>query len=183
MNKLKIYLYNTKLYSVGTTVRYRPDSVVINTPSAFRTIYGPKGNNKKGLPYRAWPRDLRAPSTIQTIDNYEHGRKRRILNMAFSDKALRSFEPRVQANVDRWCELLAEEIPEGGDWSSSVNVADWVNWLVFDVMGDLCLGRSFEMKEKNSNMRYIIELMASMMEFMYPVSFCSLFFFFLLLLP
>lgn len=150
-------------------MRYEPNWVAINTPTAFRTVTGPKGNNKKAAFYAMWSRDYHSPSTLQTVENGPHGRKRRILSYAFSERSLRSFEPFVMANLDRWCELLGNKIPEDG-WSESLNMADWLNWLVFDIMGDLCLGKSFGMKEKDSDMRYVIHLMALMMEFMSHVS-------------
>ncbi|KAJ4418597.1 hypothetical protein N0V82_005483 [Gnomoniopsis sp. IMI 355080] len=151
----------------GTTVRYRPDSVMLNTPDAFRSIYGPKGNNTKSHNYAFYPRRPDAQSTLQTIENGAHGRKRRVLANAFSERALRGYEPYVKANLDRWCELLEAEVPEGG-WSPSLNMADWMNWLVFDIMGDLCLGRSFGMKEKDSTLRYVIHLMDSMSSALWP---------------
>lgn len=110
-------------------VRYRPDSVMLNTPGAFRSIYGPKGNNTKGQMYAFFPRHPDSESTLQTVDNEQHGRKRRVLANAFSERALRGYEPYVRTNVNRWCELLEAQVPEGG-WSSSLNVADWMNWLV-----------------------------------------------------
>lgn len=117
----------------GTTVRYRPDSVMLNTPDAFRSIYGPKGNNTKSQTYAFFPRRVDAQNTLQTIDNGPHGRKRRVLANAFSERALRGYEPYVQANLDRWCELLEAEAPEG-EWSPSLNMADWMNWLVSIVL-------------------------------------------------
>lgn len=115
----------------GITVRYRPDSVMINSPDAFRSIYGPKGNNTKSQTYAFFPRRPDAQSTLQTIDNVQHGRKRRVLANAFSERALRGYEPYVKANLDLWVELLEAEVPEGG-WSPSLNAADWMNWLVSD---------------------------------------------------
>ncbi|KAJ4386531.1 hypothetical protein N0V93_009428 [Gnomoniopsis smithogilvyi] len=153
----------------GTTVRYRPDSVMLNTPDAFRSIFGPKGNNTKSQAYAFFPRHPEAQNTLGTIDNGAHGRKRRVLANAFSERALRGYEPYVKANLDRWCELLEAEVPEG-QWSSSLNVADWMNWLVFDIMGDLCFSRSFGMKEKDSTLRYVIHLMDSMQSKLMPVS-------------
>lgn len=158
-------------------MRHDPDWVAINTASAFRTITGPKGNTTKALFYTMFPRNYHAPSTIQIRDNAAHGRKRRMLSNAFSDKALRGFEPFVLANLERWCKLLENEVPESASkndgWSESINMADWLNWFVFDVMGDLCLGKSFGMKETDNEMRYIIHLMADMMEFIYHVSLLS----------
>jgi hypothetical protein len=79
---------------------------------------------------------------------------------AFSDKAMRSAEPFVHLNIDRWCELLGQKA-EGKEWSKSVSMADWANHLIFDILGDLCFGKSFDMKEPGSELRYVPGLMTS----------------------
>lgn len=94
----------------------------------------------------------------------------RVLNHAFSEKALRSAEPFVLSNVDRWCEIIAGEIDETAGWSTSLNMADWVNYLVFDLLGDLCFGKSFDMKEKDSDTKHVPHLMAEFLSLMHPVS-------------
>lgn len=153
----------------GTTFRYRPDSVLVNTPTAYRTIFGPKGNVRKSDYYELWPRTVDTINTWNCTDIEVHQRKRRVLNNAFSDKALRSAEPFILANVDRWCELLGQEA--GSGWSKSLNVADWINYLVFDILGDLCFGKSFDMKEPSSQMRYVIELMGEFLQVMHPIAY------------
>lgn len=158
----------------GPTFRYRPDSILINTPAAYRALFGPKGNVKKGLFYEAWPRNVNALTTWNSTDLEVHGRKRRVLNYAFSDKALRSAEPFVISNADRWCEVIADEISETG-WSTPLNMADWVNYLVFDILGDLCFGKSFDMKERDSGMKYVPSLMVDFLTLMHPVGPLSLF--------
>ncbi|KAL1875164.1 hypothetical protein Daus18300_003232 [Diaporthe australafricana] len=155
----------------GPTFRYRPDSILVNTPSAYAHIFGPKGNVKKGLYYQAWPRHAKAVTTWNSIDFAIHSRKRRVLNYAFSSKALRSAEPFVLSNADRWCELLDHEVSAGGEWSGSVNMTDWVNWLVFDILGDLCFGKSFGMKEPGGPMREAPDLMADMLKLINPIAF------------
>lgn len=90
---------------------------------------------KKGLYYQTWPRHAKAITTWNSIDFAIHSHKRRVLNHAFSSKALRSAEPFVLSNADRWCELLDHEVSAGGEWSGSVNMTDWVNYLVFDILG------------------------------------------------
>lgn len=125
---------------------------------------------KKGLYYEVWPRNIDALTTWNSTNVHIHGRKRRVLNYAFSDKALRSAEPFLIANTDRWCEIIADEITETGQgWSQSLNMADWVNYLVFDILGDLCFGHSFDMKEKDSEMKYVPHLMAEYVALMHPV--------------
>lgn len=154
----------------GPTFRYRPDSVLVNTPTAYRALFGPKGNIKKGLYYEVWPRNVNALTTWNSTSLEVHGRKRRVLNHAFSEKALRSAEPFVISNADRWCEVIAGEIDETTGWSTSLNMADWVNYLVFDILGDLCFGKSFDMKEKDSDMKYVPHLMVEFLSLMHPVS-------------
>lgn len=124
---------------------------------------------KKGLYYEAWPRNARALTTWNSTDVDLHARKRRVLNYAFSDKALRSAEPFLLRNADRWIELLGQEVQPGQGWSTSLNMANWTNWLVFDILGDLCFGDSFGMKEPGSGMRVVPELMADMLKLMHPV--------------
>ncbi|KAK2468408.1 hypothetical protein H9L39_20054 [Fusarium oxysporum f. sp. albedinis] len=50
--------------------------------------------------------------TWNSIDKATDARKRRTMNHAFSDKALRSSEPFIHSNIDRWIQLLKEEIRE-----------------------------------------------------------------------
>ncbi|KAF3770322.1 cytochrome P450 [Cryphonectria parasitica EP155] len=138
---------------LGPTFRYQPDSVLFNTPSAYQHKFGPKVNVKKGLYYDAWPLHAKALTTWNTTDIAIHTRKRRVLNYAFSNKALRSVEPFVP----------------GEEWSGSLNMTDWTNWLVFDILGDLCFGKSSDMKKPNSSMRQAPALMVDMLQLMHPV--------------
>lgn len=106
------------------------------------------------------------------IDTEVHARKRRVLNHSFSDKALRSAETFVLSNTDRWCELIDEHAaPKGGDdWSGSLNMTDWINHLVFDILGDLCFGRQFDMKEPGNELRSVIHLIAGFTQLMQPIA-------------
>lgn len=154
----------------GPVFRYRPDSVVFNTPEGYKAIFGPKGNVKKTESYyRLWPHNADITNTWNVTDISAHARKRRVLNQAFSDRALRGAEPLVHSNVDRWLQLIRQRASQEGRWTPSLNMADEVNYLVFDILGDLCFGRSFDMKEEGSNLRHIPRLMGSFLEMMQPV--------------
>jgi len=154
----------------GPEFRYRPDSVVLNTPAAFKKIFGPKGNVKKGLYYEVWPRNVHTINTWSTTSVEVHSRKRRVLNYAFSEAALRDAEVFLHANIDRWLELIGQQAPKAGEWTASINMCDWMNWLVFDILGDLCFGKNFDMKEPGSDLRHIPEVMVQFMEILHPVS-------------
>jgi hypothetical protein len=75
-------------------------------------------------------------------------------------------------STSRWIELFKEAIPKGadGEWSKSLNMADEVNYLVFDILGDLCFGKNFNMKEPESDLKHVPELMATYLQILQPVS-------------
>lgn len=48
-------------------------------------------------------------------------------------------------------------------------MADEVNYLVFDILGDLCFGKNFNMKEPESDLKHVPELMATYLQILQPV--------------
>jgi cytochrome P450 len=153
----------------GPEFRYRPDSVLINTPSAYKKIFGPLGNVRKADYYSVWPRNVNTHNTWNATSIEVHGRKRRVLNYAFSEAALRSCESFLHSNIDRWLELLGSAVEEDGGWTKPQDMAVWVTWLVFDILGDLSFGKSFDMKEPDSNLRHIPEMMIDFLGIIHPV--------------
>lgn len=100
----------------------------------------------------------------------QHARKRRVLSHAFSDAAIKSLEKYILANVRTGCRLLAErnrsgtgevdeKVGEEG-WADMWNAANWCNWLVFDIMGDLVFGKAFGMLESSAN-RFAVDLVGN----------------------
>ncbi|KAI3564230.1 cytochrome P450 [Fusarium oxysporum f. sp. albedinis] len=87
-------------------------SVLINTTSSLKTIYNNKANVKEAVCYKVYPCNVHVMKTWNSIDKATDARKRRTMNHAFSDKALRSSEPFIHSNIDRWIQLLKEEIRE-----------------------------------------------------------------------
>ena len=76
-------------------------------------------------------------------------------------------EKYILGNVRTFCSALGskssfmtEKAGEKGQWSVAQNMADWCNYLTFDVMGDLCFGKAFEMLENHTN-RHVIDLIGS----------------------
>lgn len=120
-----------------------------NSPSAHHAIYSAKANVKKGEYYYVWPKNHARLSTWSVTDRKQHVRKRKVLSNAFSDRAVRSAEQFVIRHVDRWCELLIQDA--GNNWSKPRNIARWSEFLVFDILTDLCFGKSFGLKEPGEN--------------------------------
>ncbi|KAI0154228.1 cytochrome P450 [Xylariaceae sp. FL1272] len=154
----------------GPVVRVGPNYLVFNTPEAYQAIYGTKTVTRKGEYYKTFYPEPNAATTWTSLDKATHTRKRQVLSNTFSDKALRSAEPFIHSNVDRWCELLAQEVDGGKAWSKSLDMSHWITYLVFDILGDLCFGRCFDMKEPGSDLRYVPTLMMSFVEIMHPIA-------------
>lgn len=82
---------------------------------------------------------------IFTVTSGDHGRTRKMLSGAFSEKAMREQEPLMKVYVD----LLMQRLKETA--SKPTDIAKWYNWTTFDIFGDLCFGESFQCVEKASH--------------------------------
>ena len=88
---------------------------------------------------------------MNTTDKSKHARKRRILNWAFSNKALYSAKGFILRHFDRWIDILLDPSniqAEKLGWTEPMNWAEIVNCLVFDILGELCFGAAFNSKEQ-----------------------------------
>lgn len=92
-------------------------------------------------------------------DQVAHHKRRRGWVPAFSDKALREYDPRVQAFNDKFSQRVAEH--RGGP----IDLAKWFNLYSFDVMGSLAFGKNYGMLDssvKHSVLGIITDGMAPM---------------------
>jgi cytochrome P450 len=133
-----IFTYETS----GTVVRFAPDHISFNTPTAVETIYKSRRSNLIKSDWYQTVRDSAGgfESTFTAREPSRHAIKRRLLSHAFSDKALKNYEPRICSLVDSWIECLQTEA-ENGD--GCVDLGKWCNYLIFDILGDLGYGQSF----------------------------------------
>lgn len=125
----------------GRVVRFTPNTISINDPTALKVIYGHNANAQKSEFYRCFRAAPTAISTLLATEKAHHARKRRVMGQAFSDQALRGLEQYVLAHVENLVDKLRAQVkkPEGKKqmWSKSLDMQNWCNWLVFDIMGDL----------------------------------------------
>ncbi|KAL9579004.1 MAG: hypothetical protein Q9212_005359 [Teloschistes hypoglaucus] len=158
---------NHQIY--GSVFRHHPNGLLFDSPAAWRAIYDTKANVKKGTFYQLYPRAAGVHNVWNCIDKTAHARKRRILNAAFSDKALRALEPSIIAHADRWCEILLQSA--GYDWSTPRNIAEWSDRLVFDILGELCYAKAFDtMEPGKDDLKFIPRLMMQYTTFLYLVA-------------
>ena len=152
----------------GQKVRLTPDGVDFQSAQALRDILGSKSNVQRSKDYELYQKNEMDISTINTSDVALHHKKRRTLNLIFTEKSIRAAGVFIQKHVDRWNELLTDQ--EGKNWSQPRNISEWNDYLVFDILCDLCFGRSLDIKEPGENpFRDIPKAIHSLMKFMYPV--------------
>ena len=157
----------------GDVVRYGPNSISFNSAIALQDIYGVKANVRKSDFYTAFPASKGAWSTHSAIDKNLHARKRRVLSHGFSDAALRGLQPHILHSIRKFCNTIGE-VPAGAnksmitteDWSAAKDLAEWINYMSYDVLGDICYGKSFETLEKEEN-RFAVQLVARSSKFHY----------------
>jgi hypothetical protein len=109
------------------------------------------------------------PSVLTSITSRDHGPKRRIVSQGLSESAIQAMEEHVLQNVRSFCDKmvhpnhfadgpLAEKQSGGAGWGPLKNLSRWSGYLTFDIMGDLCFSRSFNMLNSPDN-HYIIDVM------------------------
>jgi cytochrome P450 len=144
----------------GPVVRYSPNEISFTSSQAWNDIYG-AARNKIFLKDKAI---YRTPADgedylVVAQDHAVHARQRRILSQAFSDKALREQEPILKMYID----LLISKLQDHA--GTVVNLVEWYNWTVFDLIGDLAYGEPFGCLEKGQYHRWVLMIFESVKGF------------------
>ncbi|KAI0502885.1 cytochrome P450 monooxygenase-like protein [Xylaria bambusicola] len=146
--KVDNYRHLDRLHAqYGEYVRVGPNLLSISDPSMIEIIFHPQSQFNKAEWY-----DIANPllNLVQLRDRAEHDRRRRHgWDLAFTTKALRSYDSRVLKYADQFVTQMQRRVGQ------AVNVTDWLEWYAFDVMGDLAFGRSFKALEHGKSHIYI----------------------------
>lgn len=131
----------------GHVVRYNPDSLMFDQPSAVREIYAIGKNFNRGKAYHPMNNDPTGPKNLLfQRDNKEHSRRRRIITQAFSDRSLRQSQYIAKPHIDTLCDLVSGLTKAGdGKQSEPTNIHPWLYWATQDIMTDVIFGRSYNM--------------------------------------
>jgi cytochrome P450 len=155
----------------GDTIRAEPNLIVYRDPKAYSDIYGVKANVQRSRFYLSWKRQENAANTMTSVDYHEHAWRRKILNQAFTENMVRTTSEFMIQHIERWNELMLDECADGDEWSATINLADRLDMLIFDIMGDLVFGTDFKIKEPGENQfRIMPHTIASYLKFLYPIS-------------
>lgn len=76
----------------------------------------------------------------------------------------------MAAHIDRWNTLLPGAERDEDGWSAPQDISKWSDYLLFDLLGDLCFGMKFDTKEPGENkLKAIPHFIAEYMKVSYPV--------------
>ncbi|KAH7405674.1 cytochrome P450 [Phaeosphaeria sp. MPI-PUGE-AT-0046c] len=129
----------------GPVVRIAPNELSFNTAASWKDIYGYRPGHKpfcKGSFYdgAAFVESTGTRSVVNTKDPAEHGRMRRHLANAFSEKSMREQETLIAKEVD----TLVEQLGRFGAAKDGTDLQRWLNMAAFDITGSLSFGKSFD---------------------------------------
>ncbi|KAI1777222.1 cytochrome P450 monooxygenase-like protein [Hypoxylon cercidicola] len=137
----------------GNKIRSEPNTVLFCDPEAYADIYSMKSNMRRSHFYTLWRRDEGDQTAFNSVDVAAHARMRKLLNQSFTEKSLGAASNFVIKHVDRWNQLFVNDNGNdiNMDWSAPVDFALKADTLALDVIGDLSLGKSFNLKEPGEN--------------------------------
>lgn len=166
----------THLHAIyGPIVRIAPNTLAFDAVEAWPDIFGHKPG---GLPFAKDPLRhtqelwIHGAQDIFTADENYHGRLRRALKPVFGAQELRKQEGNVRNQVDLLIRRLGEMIdaqdiqpkeaaasgqavshehPMQTKPGAIINMNKYLEWVTFDVIGDLAFGESFACLERGGD--------------------------------
>ncbi|KAI9146884.1 Cytochrome P450 monooxygenase astJ [Paramyrothecium foliicola] len=140
----------------GNIVRVGPNHLALDGSIGWPQVYAHKGADH---PEPQKVRGFFHPDDhlgLIAADRDNHRRQRRILAHAFSDTALIEQESIILQYINTFIDRLSASAKEG----KMVNIVDMLNFLTFDIIGDLTFGESFGGLQRNDYhpwVRFILE--------------------------
>ncbi|KAL4951186.1 cytochrome P450 [Aspergillus filifer] len=133
----------------GDIVRVGPSELSLANPAAIKKVHWPQATPRKSPTYdQQYPR----VSLVTTRDTQQHTQLRKIWDRGFNTRALKDYSCRVQKHAVRLSDVLDSSLDQ------SIDITRWMNYYIFDVMGDLAFGKSFDMLlDKRDN--YLLSVM------------------------
>ncbi|KAL8343545.1 hypothetical protein RB598_004749 [Gaeumannomyces tritici] len=126
----------------GPIVRIAPNRLAVDAsvawPDVF-TVKSGKGHQEFGKLSGFFGPDG-DKSLVGSPTREAHRRQRRQLSHGFSETAVYEQEPIITFYIDLFIRRLSEN---AGGGNKSIDILRWLNYLTFDIIGDLALGESF----------------------------------------
>ena len=141
----------------GEVMRIGVNELSFITPSAWKDIYGHGHAELR----KYFPPNTVNPNQIIAANSSNHFRMRRAMLPAFSEKALAQQERLIRVYID----LLVHRLSECAQSGQPADLAHWYNLITFDLIADLCFGKSLSGLETGRSNAWIekIEKMLKIM--------------------
>uniref|UniRef100_A0A8H7N2U8 Uncharacterized protein n=1 Tax=Bionectria ochroleuca TaxID=29856 RepID=A0A8H7N2U8_BIOOC len=126
----------------GPVVRLTPTELSFNSERSWKDIYGSRpghANFHKDPIHVGSVQAVPGAVTITMANDADHARQRRALSHAFSTKALLEQESLITSYIDALRDVANQHAREG----RVCNLADWLSYTTFDIIGHLSLGEPF----------------------------------------
>jgi cytochrome P450 len=126
----------------GPIVRTSPNELSFSSAQSWKDIYGFRPGHKpfiKSIFYDGGSFADQAHSIVSERDPVVHGKMRKHLSHAFSDRSLTDQEDLISEMVD----LFMTQIEKVGSGPEGLNLVKWFNLLTFDIIGSLAFGQPF----------------------------------------
>ncbi|KAL9117373.1 MAG: hypothetical protein Q9187_006094, partial [Circinaria calcarea] len=134
----------------GSIIRVAPNELSFTEPEALKTIYAERRKScpvfRKNYDTFNETRNQIAHSVFIAGDN-DHSRMRKIINHAFSERALRDQEPRIQTHVET---LITTLDLERSKTNGIVDLNKWYNYAAFDIIADAAFGEPFNTLQEST---------------------------------
>ncbi|KAF5007898.1 hypothetical protein FDECE_5813 [Fusarium decemcellulare] len=153
---LKIY-EDHQIY--GDFLRYGPNLVLVCSAPGLHDIYGTGSASSVIKSGHYVPLEHKAPSTFTARDRKDHLRRRRIVSQTLSDKAQRGYKERITRHVNKLCDVLYPESQPAGTWTAPLDMANWCNYLTFDIMSDVVFSAYYNLLGSD-RFRYITDMIS-----------------------
>ncbi|KAK5164807.1 uncharacterized protein LTR77_009471 [Saxophila tyrrhenica] len=135
----------------AVAVRTGPNAVSFNTPEAVKAIYG-HGKTADGFGKSGWydAFSTTGDSLFSTRSTKRHAMKRRMVSHGFSMQSLQTFEPIVDATLEKFMAKM-DEFAEKGE---AFDIYFWYELFTMDLLGELALGKGFGALDGGKPVRY-----------------------------
>lgn len=155
-------------HHLGSVVRIGPNLLDFDTVTAQTAIHRDRNTNvRKSDWYRLEPA-FSGDSSVQTvIGKKEHDFRRRVLQPAFSDSALREQEQFINNNIETFLVKMGQDVQADG-WTSPKEFSEWITFWGFDFISDLAFGSRFNLLEEPTH-RYLPNMVKYGSQFIYYV--------------
>ncbi|KAK1772874.1 cytochrome P450 [Phialemonium atrogriseum] len=150
----------------GPVFRVSPNELSFGSVNSWKAIYGfpsPGAEHLiKGEFYDIYGSGFKTGCIGSERDPAVHARKKRNLTADFSPKALAAQESIVQGCLDRFVDKLGPLTRKGG--GKGINMADWLEMVAFDILGEMAFGEGFGCVEKEDHHAWLDLILGHLFE-------------------